>query len=192
MKRLLLNIVVFISLITCLVGCGKQNKVVEENAQKISDAFASCDMDTINETIFGVGKLEIDNQLSDMWSESIESQEGILKQIFEHVTIKINKITASTIEYQIKAPDMKNVFVNFDDTNTEYVSEGELLEHVKSYVQNADISTVKVNLEYVIANDEPVIDYRNEVFINAVTGGLLDAYKVLYEEMMEEYLEGVK
>ena len=43
-----------------------------------------------------------------------------------------------------------------------------------------------------IVDDAPVVNYRNEAFINAVTGGLLDAYKSLYEEMMAEYMEGVQ
>ena len=33
--------------------------------------------------------------------------------------------------------------------------------------------------------------YQDEKFINAVTGGLLDAFKTLYSEMLEEYMKEV-
>lgn len=191
MKRLFLIVLVYVSLLTGLVGCGKQNKVVEENAQKVADAFADGDMATINKNIFGINEFEVDEELSDMWGESIESQEGVLEHIFEHVTVKVKKTTESTIEYEINAPDMKNVFVDLN-TNTANISEDELLQQIKDYAKNAETTATTVSLEYIVVNDELIVDYQDEAFINAVTGGLLDAYKSLYEEMMEEYMEGVK
>lgn len=191
MKRLFLIVLVYVSLLTGLVGCGKQNKVVEENAQKVADAFADGDMATINKNIFGINEFEVDEELSDMWGESIESQEGVLEHIFEHVTVKVKKTTESTIEYEINAPDMKNVFVDLN-TNTANISEDELLQQIKDYAKNAETTATTVSLEYIVVDDELIVDYQDVAFINAVTGGLLDAYKSLYEEMMEEYMEGVK
>lgn len=191
MKRLFLIVLVYVSLLTGLVGCGKQNKVVEENAQKVADAFADGDMATINKNIFGINEFEVDEELSDMWGESIESQEGVLEHIFEHVTVKVKKTTESTIEYEINAPDMKNVFVDLN-TNTANISEDELLQQIKDYAKNAETTATTVSLEYIVVDDELIVDYQDEAFINAVTGGLLDAYKSLYEEMMEKYMEGVK
>lgn len=191
MKRLFLIVLVCVSLLTGLVGCGKQDKVVEENAQEVADAFADGDMATINKNIFGVNEFEVDEELSDMWGESIESQEGVLEHIFEHVTVKVKKTTESTIEYEIEAPEMKNVFVDLN-TNTADISEDELLQHIKDYAKNAETTVTTVSLEYIVVDDELIADYQDEAFINAVTGGLLDAYKSLYEEMMEEYMEGVK
>lgn len=191
MKWLFLIVLVCVSLLTGLVGCGKQNKVIEENAQEVADAFADGDIATINKNIFGTNEFEVDEELSDMWGETSKSQEGLLEHIFEQVTVKVKKTTENTIEYEIEAPDMKNVFMDLD-ASTADISEDELLEHIKSYAKNAEITTVTVSLEYIIVDDKPVVDYRNEAFINAVTGGLLDAYKSLYEEMMEEYMEGVR
>ena len=189
MKRLFLILLVCVSLLIGLVGCGKQSKVVK-NAQEIADAFADGDMATINKNIFGINEFEVDEELSDMWGESIESQEGVLTHIFELVTVKVKKATDSTIEYEIEAPDMKNMFVNLN-TNTEKISEDELLQHIKDYAKNAEATATTVSLEYIVVDDELIVDYQDEAFINAVTGGLLDAYKSLYEEMMEEYMEGV-
>lgn len=191
MKRLFLIVLLCTSLLTGLVGCGKQNKVVEENAQEVADAFTDGDMATINKNIFGINEFKVDEELSDMWEESIESQEGVLESIFEYVTVKVKKTTESTIEFEIIAPDMKNVFADINTSMTD-ISEDELLQHIKDYAKNAETKATKVSLEYILVDDEPVVDYRNESFINAVTGGLLDAYKLLYEEMMEEYMEGVE
>ena len=87
MKRLFLIVLLCTSLLTGLVGCGKQNKVVEENAQEVADAFTDGDMATINKNIFGINEFKVDEELSDMWEESIESQEGVLESIFEYVTV---------------------------------------------------------------------------------------------------------
>lgn len=191
MKRLLLIACVCVSLLNGLVGCGKQNKVVEKKAQEVADAFADSDMATINKIIFGINEFEIDEELTDMWGKPIESQEGVLGHIFECVAIKVKKITKSTIEYEINAPDMKNVFVDLD-TNTANISEDELLQYIKDYAKNADTTETTVSLEYIVVDDELIVNYKDEAFLNAVTGELLDAYKSLYEEMMEEYMEGVK
>ncbi len=190
MKRLLLVVLVCIALIG-LVSCGKQNEVVEENAQAVADAFADGDMATIYKSIFGTSEFEVDEELSEIWGETVEPQEGVLEHIFEHVTVKVKKTTESTIEYEIKAPDMKNVFVDLN-TNTAGISEDELLQHIKDYAKIAETTATTVSLEYIVVDDKLIVDYQDEAFINAVTGGLLDAYKLLYEEMMGEYTEGVK
>ena len=110
--------------------------------------------------------------------------------IFDLVTVKVKKTTDSTIEYEIEAPDMSKVFVNMD-TNTTNTSQDELLQYIKNYAQNAETKVATVSLEYILVDDEPIVNYQDEEFINAVTGGLLDAYKTLYSEMLEEYSEGV-
>lgn len=60
------------------------------------------------------------------------SHEGMLEHIFRRVSIKVKKATDSTIVYEIKAPDMRNVFTDID---AEDISEDELLEHIKSYAK---------------------------------------------------------
>lgn len=188
-KKSFLLVLMFIVLF-CLVSCKGQNALVKENAQIVADAFTDNDMETINKIIFKTDHFEVDEALWDIWGESTQSQEGILTYIFELVTVKVKNITDSTIEYEIEAPDMSNMFATID-INTENFSEEELLEHIKSYAQNAGTKTTAVSLKYVLVDDELVVNYRNEEFINAVTGGLLDAYKSLYSEIMEEYSKWV-
>lgn len=182
-------VLVCISLVG-LVSCGKPNKAVEENAQAIVDAFSDGDMATINKIIFGSNELELDLELSDLWEESSETEAGVVESVFEYVTLKLKKTTESVIEYEIKAPDMTNIFVDID-INTINITGIELLEYIRDYAKNAEVKITTVSLEYILTDGEPFVDYRGETFINAVTGGLLGAYKELYSKMMDDYVEGL-
>lgn len=183
---------VIIILLLCLyfLGYGKKHREVKESAQKLADAFAAGDMLTINESIFGDNEFEIEEELSEVWGESVEAPKGILEDILGKVVITVKKITKNKIEYQVTAPDMKNVFKEFN-MNEGDISKEELMEYIQHYVQNAGTKVTTVSLEYILVNDELIVNYQNEEFINAVTGGLLDAYKTLYSEMLEGYMEGV-
>lgn len=189
MKKSILIIMFFIAL-ALLVSCKKQDKAVEEVAQEVADAFAAGDMTTINKTIFGINELEVDERLTDIWGETNNtSQSGVLECIFQHVTLKVKKITDNIIEYEVIAPDMAAVFMNLE-ANAGEITEGELLRHITNCAKNAEVKTTTVSLEYILVDEVPIVDYCDEAFINAVTGGLLDAYKSLYTGMMEEYAEG--
>ena len=189
MKKIFLSILACV-ILTSLVSCGKQNETVEKEAQIVANAFTDGDIETINKTIFGTNGIEIDDELSDVWGEDAQSREGILTHIFDLVTVKVKKTTDSTIEYKIEAPDMSKVFVDMN-ANADDLSEDELLDYIKNYAQNAETKDTTVSLEYILVDDEPILNYQDEEFINAVTGGFLDAYKTLYSEMLEEYTEGV-
>lgn len=189
MKKIFLIILIFIVL-TSFSGCWKQNKLIKENVQIVADAFTNNDMEILNKTIFGANKFEVDEKLSDIWGKANEPQEGVLNYIFEYVTVKVKKTTDSTIEFEIESPDMRKVFIDID-TSVANISEDELLEYFKSYAQNAETRHTTVSLDYILVDDEPIVNYQDEDFINAVTGGLLDAYKSLYKEMLKEYAEGV-
>ena len=189
MRRMRCIIIVCVAL-SLLAGCGrKQNKIVEDNAQKVAEAFNETDMDAINETIFGPDEVKAVGQNSVTQSETEKSREGVLESIFRHVTIEVKKTTDRTIEYEITAPDMRDVFagLDFDKTN---MSSDELLQMIKDYAQNAEKRVETVSLSYSLYDGKPIVNYKEEAFINAITGGFLDAYKSLYAEMISEYEEG--
>ncbi len=189
MRRMRCVIIVCVAL-SLLAGCGrKQNKIVEDNAQKVAEAFNETDMDAINETIFGPDEVKAVGQNSDTQSETEKSREGVLESIFRHVTIEVKKTTDRTIEYEITAPEMRDVFagLDFDKTN---MSSDELLQMIKDYAQNAEKRVETVSLSYSLYDGKPIVNYKEEAFINAITGGFLDAYKSLYAEMISEYEEG--
>lgn len=188
MKKTVVSVLLCVILF-CLVGCEEQNETVETEAQVVADAFTDGDMETINKTIFGTNDVEIDDGLSDIWGEDAQSQDGVLTCIFDLVTVKVKKTTDSTIEYEIEAPDMSKVFVDID-INAANISQDELLQYIKNYAQNAETKDTTVSIEYILVDDELIVNYQDEEFINTVTGGLLDAYKALYSEMLEEYTKG--
>ena len=189
MKKIFLSILVCV-ILTSFVGCGKKNEAVETEARAVADAFTDGDMETINKRIFGTNGVEVDDGLSDIWGEDAQSQDGVLTSIFDLVTVKVKKITDSTIEYKIEAPDKSKVFLDMN-INTENLSEDELLDYIKNYAKKAEMKGTTVSLEYILVDDEPILNYQDEKFINAVTGGLLDAFKTLYSEMLEEYMKEV-
>ena len=95
MRRLILIISICIALIT-LVGCGKQKEAVKDTVQTLADAFHDGDIKTINRFIFGANELAIDEELSDMWGNTSESQGGILEHVFVQVTLRVKNISADT------------------------------------------------------------------------------------------------
>lgn len=187
MKKIFLIILMPIVLLS-FVGCGKQNELVEESAQKTVDAFANGDLKAINELVFGTEVIDVDDELTEIWEEDTPKQEGVLADIFNLVTVEVKKITKNTIEYKIEAPDMSNIFLDIDAEN---LSENEMAEQIRTCALNAKIKKTTVSLNYILVDGKPIINYQDADFINAVTGGLLDAYKTLYSEMMEEYAKGV-
>ena len=163
----------------------------KDTAQTLADAFHDGDMKTINRFIFGANELEIDEELSDMWGDTSESQEGILEHIFARVTLKVKDISEDTVEFEVEAPDMSNVFTNLK-SDSDSITEDKLLQHIIDYTKRAETKTTTVSLKYILIDEEAVVEYQDETFINALTGGLLDAYKSLYAKMMEEYAKGVE
>lgn len=108
---------------------------------------------------------------------------------FQHVRIEVKRVGESEIEYEIEAPNMKNVFADMESEDTD-ISEKDFLQYIKNYIQSAETVKSKVSLGYIVTENQLVVDYQNEEFINAVTGGILDAYKSLYSEILEKYERG--
>lgn len=193
MKRQLLFIFICSALIS-LVGCGAKNTKLEENAQLVVNAFSQSDMSTINRIIFETNdsaNAEFNGDFFDDWRDNVGlHQNGFLENVFRRVSVKVNNITDLTIEYEINAPNLTDVFAELKSTSSS-LDESELFQYIIDYMDESDRITTRVSLEYIFVDNELYIDYKNEAFINAVTGGLLDAYKSLYSEMINEYEEGV-
>ncbi|MCR5781844.1 MAG: hypothetical protein K6G90_03810 [Clostridia bacterium] len=159
------------------------------NADAAVAAFSSGDINAINELIFGTKGLETDPDLSEIWGEQPESKEGVLEYIFKETTVSVRETTDTTIVYDIEALDMTGVFSD-PAAEANSTSEEQLLQYIKDYADKTDKKTITVTMNYSTVDKEMVVNYRNHDFINAVTGGLLDAYQSLYEKMLDEYTEG--
>ena len=83
----------------------------------------------------------------------------------------------------------RSVFTSLK-ADSDSITEDKLLQYIIDYAENAEKKATMVSLKYIFIDEEAVVEYQDETFVNAVTGGLLDAYKSLYTEMIEEYAEG--
>lgn len=188
MKKLLAVILVCLSL-GIFTGCGAERELAEESAQCLTETFASGDMESINHMIFGTGLAESDKPALQEWEAPVDTGEGVLAQVFPYVTVDVEKTTRSVIKYKIEAPDMSRIFEDFEG-DRQNISEDDLLQYIKDYSKNTARRTTTVSLAYTVEEGNLIIDYQDEEFINAVTGGLLEAYRSLYSEMLEAYMKG--
>lgn len=174
----------------CLVGCTKEEKEVKTRAEEVGKTIESGSMEDINNLIFGISQSDVVNGMEEILGtgESDTVQDGILSDIFKRNTIKVGNVSKDTIEYQIEAPDLSEIFVEILNEKKD-LSEEQLLEYMREYIGQAKLKKVTVTIPYTVENEEIVIDYQNEEFIDAITGGLLSAYRQLYQEMINEYMK---
>jgi len=191
MKKSLFALMLACAVLAGLAGCGGQNEGVRESAQTVADAFAANDMAAINEVVFGTAAHEVYPELADTPEEEGRTKEGILTSVFERTTIEVGNTTDSTIEFRVSAPDMSGVFDGLD-ADADNMTEEELLKHVREHAKKAELKEATVNLGYELVGGEPVIDYQDPEFVDAVTGGLLNAYGELYAKMLDEYAKGLE
>lgn len=199
MRRAVMILVLGLAVCAALTGCGNQedtatdgNQAVRESAQAVADAFTDSDMGEINEKVFGVDSRAVEDTLLDEWDKESQSQEGVLAIVFELATVKVGDVGDDSVVFEVTAPDMSKVFDGLGAESSADMSEEELLEYVSDYARDAETREAKVTLEYSTAGGEPTVNYQDEGFVNAVTGGLLDAYKALYAQVLDEYAKGLE
>ena len=186
-KGIVLLIICAFSIV--FTGCGNENENVKNIAQKNADSFSSGDMDEINELMFGTNELNIDIETGEV-EDSENDYQGILRKIFSHSTVVVKKVEKDMVEFVITAPNMENVFEKLPD-NSEDFKEDDLLKYIDNFVDNVEMKEFTISVPYVVDGENVVINYHDENFVNAITGGLLDAYRELYISALAEYQKGV-
>lgn len=190
MRKMIFS-VIFILGVLGLSGCEKDNKEVKDVAQENADIFMSGDMEEINSLIFGYDEWEVDEEVKDFLGEETETQEnGVVACILSRTTIKVKKVTDADITYDIEAPDLSGIFL--DTENVGEISEEEFKSYLQSYIEQAKIQKSTVTVSYKIEDGKVVADFKNEKFVNAITGGLLEAYQAFYQNMLTELKKGVE
>ena len=173
-----------------LTGCGKESKEVKTSAEEIGTAIENGNIEDINNLIFGIDESEVISGLEEIigTGETETKQEVILSDIFQRNTIKVGNVSENTIEYEIEAPDLQEIFIEIL-SKKEILSEEQLLSYMKEYVAQAQLRKVTVAVPYTMENEKIVIDYQSQEFIDGITGGLLSAYQQLYQDMINEYMK---
>lgn len=171
--------------IIAIGGCNSIRQEVKKAAQKDADIFSDGNMEEIDKLIFGVGKQTSVIEFEDVTNNKKLNLKGALNSIVSHSTISVEKIREDTVEFDIMAPDMRKLFIHLPDSDYVHREDG-FLAYIEDYVEEVEALNTTVLVSYSIEGESITIDYYNEAFINAISGGLLDAYKQLYIEALNE------
>ena len=144
-------------------------------------------MEDINQIIFRASEVYEETGLVEMQGSNMISEKGMLSIIFSHSMVLVEKVTEDSIKLKISAPDMSDLFFYLRKASFGIA----LTDYVNAYVNEAEMKESIVFVSYTVEGEEAVIDYCSEEFINAVTGGLLDAYKEVCIDEIREYREEV-
>lgn len=157
-----------------------------DKTNEIVDIMEQNDTDSINKLLFDESTLLIDEELSEYFIEE-EAEEGIISQITSSTSIEVKYIDAinKSIVYEIVAPDMTNVL---SDVPEDIVTEDEFASYIERYISEADTVKQSITVAYTEDNGKIMPEYKDPEFINAFTGGFLEAYKAVYKEMINAYL----
>jgi len=189
---------------------------VESVAEGVAEAISNGEMEDVNKYFFDTPENELDDEMQALIEEGEEqdkmleaemkadlgmevssdeqdstNQEGILGYLFSCSEVSVKEIGEDVITYEITSPDITNVFNDMQYKEKLYTEE-EMIAYIKEYTEKAEMKTYEVQVAYTEENGVATVDYQNEEFIDAISGGFLTAYKQLYTEMVDSYREEVQ
>lgn len=166
--------------------------MVYEEADRIVKAFEENDMAEIGDILFSNRESEFDEQLVRQYGfADKEDEDSILSKLFLKVSLKIKKINSNEITYTVAAPDMAEFFLK-NQSDMAVMDQDGLKDYFTEYMDSVPLKERQVKVEYRIDDGKFAANYKSKDFINAVTGGLLESYIKLYEQMLKEYKDNVK
>ncbi|MDF2473077.1 MAG: hypothetical protein K0R92_2073 [Lachnospiraceae bacterium] len=190
--RKFIMILQLVSLVCIFTGCNQENKDVKEKASKVINAFSTGDMNKITEFLYASDQIEMDDELADEFGFASKNnrENGVLEQIFKRTIIEIDSVEKETVTYKVKAPDMSDIFSDIQENEKELTNDN-FADYLTEYIEDAKISEITVKVTYTMEDGEFDADYKSEEFMNAITGGLLESYQEIYQEMLDDYRNGL-
>ena len=188
MKKTIIIMLLLLSFAFIMSGCEDAN--VKKKANEAVEAFDSDDIKAVNKLVFGMEQQSVDSELRDYFVNHNNNSEGILGHVFKRVDLSVKSSTSEKVVFEIQAPDMENVFEDFE-YDIDKLSQAELADYINKYADNADTKTFTAEVSVTKNGDSIELDYKSTTFINAITGGLLEKYKALYNSILEKYTEGL-
>lgn len=185
MKKRITLLVFAVILLLSMVGCtvnenSALNVLDDKHASEIQnnlETFASADISEITECIFGISSDELSDD---------DMTNGIIADLFANAEVSVSAVDESVVTYTIISPDISDFFqAKADELQTITTSE-ELGQALLKYAQTAPQKEYTVSLDYSTTDIGIEVAYDNPEFINAMTGGLLDAYLDLYDQYLAE------
>lgn len=141
------------------------------------DVFSSGDISAITENVFEISPNEVTTD---------GAENGIIADLFANADVQVSSADETTITYTIVSPDISDFFSVMADDLQAITTTEELRDALIEYAQTAPEREFTVILDYSTSDTGIKIEYDNPEFINAMTGGLLDAYADLYNYYLEE------
>lgn len=180
MKRIvciLLAMFLLVSMTACGTDKDEVSKTIgKKNAETVRndlEVFSEGDISGITERVFG----SLPNETS---------EEGIIADLFANAEAQITSADESTITYTIVSPDISDFFTVYADQLDSITTSEELGEAILEYAKTAPTKEYTVTVPYSVEEDDIDVAYDDPDFINAMTGGLLDAYSALYDLYLSE------
>ena len=184
MKKLgyaLIMTLLVLSMVGCTINKDSTPKGLDDDyaavVQKDLEVFSAGDISEITERIFGSGSDEISTE---------NSNNGIIADLFSNAEVQISSSDESTISYTIVSPDISDFFTAYADQLDSITTSEELGQAILEYAKTAPTKEYTVTVLYSVEDDDIDVAYDDPDFINAMTGGLLDAYTALYELYLSE------
>lgn len=183
MKKL--SRVLIIILLFTMSGCSKDKdgalKALDKDqvvaVQHDLEVFSDGNVSEITERIFGTESDEMSTN---------NSSNGIIADLFANAEVQITSTDESTISYTIVSPDISDFFTAYADQLDSITTSEELGHTILEYAKTAPAKQYTVTIPYSVAEDGINVSYNDPDFINAMTGGLLEAYSVLYDQYLTE------
>ena len=164
----------------------KKVKKVKNEADNIVEAVKNNDAENLINIIYGLDLVkDVNDDIVNDFIDIPKDDNDVIKEIINRDEIEIKKIKSDSITYTITAPDLSGI-VDCINENIDK-SDEEFLERIKEYIRSVDTTSRDVTLKIMLVDEKVVIDYKDEMFIDAITGGMYEQYKKVYLEMMEEY-----
>ena len=179
MKKISACILIAALMVLSMTGCKKDEalKILDrDHAVQVREdlkVFSDGDISAITERVFG--------QTSEKGSG-----DGIIADLFANADVEITSVDESSISYTIVSPDISDFFAVCADQLDAITTSEELGEAILKYAETAPEKEYTVTLLYVVEDGKIDISYDNADFINAMTGGLVEAYADLYDQYLEE------
>jgi len=170
-------------------GTKNENKTIEVQIADDIEVFKSKDKDKINKIIFS--ETEIPEEFDEfVVSTNSNDGSGIMLDLVEMADIEYVSNDDTTVVVKITAPDMSG-FADRIGAASFPENTDDLKALIMAYAENAEPKTKEVVLEYQKdADGTVVVNYNNTDFLNMVTGNIADAYAKIYEQYLNELIEG--
>ena len=179
--HILITIFILLSISSCTAPKDSVLKQLNKNhattVRKDIEIFSSGNIAEITECIFGIRSEE---------ASADHSDNGIIADLFANAEVQITSADESTISYTIVSPDISDFFTVCVDQLDSITTSEELGQAILEYAKTAPTKEYNVTISYSVNGDDIDVNYDNSDFINAMTGGLLEAYADLYSQHLDE------